>query len=1050
MIERRWVTAVVAGLLLLYGILPLKAVAQAEAPMTTLVLDVMDARTRLPLAHARILLDGAQMRIGFSDAAGTVRFENLPTGTYEARVSLTAYQARTETLTVPLARPLVVTLTATRDLRMIGAVRARPVAPVDGSPFGATGGLAALAVTSTTPQQLGLTSGLGDALARITVDGAPLSPAGIPADPRGIDENLFAGVRGSATPGLDGSTQTLTLSAINPTVASQLRAIAGADSLGSDRFAMTSQGTAGETGFAFATSSRALAGPLDGASYADGAGAASTHHQRTKQDSLLAKIRAPLGSHTLSATVLGTNVRDDVICPVFSGVVPCGYGQGLRETFRSSVLVLTDQWKPGRGTVDASLYKTTTSLVDDQSSFTAGGRLVPFRRDERYSVSGTTISGQLRANQRLSFGGDLGLEHDTYASAQRSAVLDESVPSTSASTLRGGVQASYTVSPRLALLAAAGAQRYSQGGGSRRLVTLRSDLKASSNDTLAISASAVSGAGVAFNTNAARLTDPYHLSFDCTTGVARGRASGDAPGDGSIFDARFTAHHRVAAGDVAVALYRTTATGATLNVTVPASAIADTLPLGYLEAANSAYATVAGCGQGALPLGAVVLDVPVSGFRQTLEGATVGTALRYRALTVYAYGRVAVAKGYGNDPRLSASSTFISGAQLPGVPLHRAGLTLDYRPNERLEMLLDARYVSANAADNLPAHATLGAGVAWTVPRGTLSIGASNLLDTAAGNFTHPGGVPLATRSGPMLPTLAAPLSPRRVAISYTLRSHGASEDRTVRPGEDADVFETVLIAHPALTSASPPDALALHTTDERCDARAYRRARSLIGDVMRLARDIEARRGGSAYPAEMELPATGDVRATYRRTADAYALVVELASERDYEALSSCADVRAGNAVSAAALHLYVPDEPLPPRQGVIYSPIGGLYVVPSVPRSPLSFRELSLPSHAPADPFAVRADCPSEMRPEAVSLLDEIRAFVGGARGRLTQWAVTGAGTGFAFAVADAAKAEAVNRCGLIATTSEEEARRLSMPVVHQPRIGYDPARGLYTVLP
>jgi hypothetical protein len=101
------------------------------------------------------------------------------------------------------------------------------------------------------------------------------------------------------------------------------------------------------------------------------------------------------------------------------------------------------------------------------------------------------------------------------------------------------------------------------------------------------------------------------------------------------------------------------------------------------------------------------------------------------------------------------------------------------------------------------------------------------------------------------------------------------------------------------------------------------------------------------------------------------------------------------------------------------------------------------------PPDPFSVRPDCPSELRSEASALLEELRAYVGGTR-RLTQWAATPTSSGFAFAVLDTAKEQAVARCGAIATASPRDAGSRGLALVRAPRIGFAPAYGLYVVRP
>ncbi len=112
-------------------------------------------------------------------------------------------------------------------------------------------------------------------------------------------------------------------------------------------------------------------------------------------------------------------------------------------------------------------------------------------------------------------------------------------------------------------------------------------------------------------------------------------------------------------------------------------------------------------------------------------------------------------------------STLVAGAQVPGVPLHRANLLLSYR---RLRFVAAAalQYTSDNNVDALPGHVTVAAGLQLPAGPGVVAFAAQNLFGAYSGTYVSPMfAVPLATSSG-VLPTLAIPLRPAW-SLRYTL-----------------------------------------------------------------------------------------------------------------------------------------------------------------------------------------------------------------------------------------------------------------------------------------
>src|SRR5581483_5199921 len=117
-------------------------------------------------------------------------------------------------------------------------------------------------------------------------------------------------------------------------------------------------------------------------------------------------------------------------------------------------------------------------------------------------------------------------------------------------------------------------------------------------------------------------------------------------------------------------------------------------------------------------------------------------------------------------------STVISGSQVPNTPIHTAGLTLDYKaPHSIVEYLADAQYTGPNNQNNLPAYTRIDAGASAQLERGTLTVAMENVTNQFGGIFASPlNAVPYQTAGGFLIPTIARPLPPRTISVTYAVR----------------------------------------------------------------------------------------------------------------------------------------------------------------------------------------------------------------------------------------------------------------------------------------
>lgn len=113
-------------------------------------------------------------------------------------------------------------------------------------------------------------------------------------------------------------------------------------------------------------------------------------------------------------------------------------------------------------------------------------------------------------------------------------------------------------------------------------------------------------------------------------------------------------------------------------------------------------------------------------------------------------------------------TTLRSGAQLPGVPLHRGNVIVAYAGHDTT-FAVGARFLSENNEDNLPSYVALDAGARLPLGPGVLEVSAQNLVDPFPGLLTSPQyAIPIATTTQAPLGTLATPLL-RTWAVQYTL-----------------------------------------------------------------------------------------------------------------------------------------------------------------------------------------------------------------------------------------------------------------------------------------
>ncbi|MDQ6930566.1 MAG: TonB-dependent receptor, partial [Candidatus Eremiobacteraeota bacterium] len=554
-------------------------------------------------------------------------------------------------------------------------------------------------------------------------------------------------------------------------------------------------------------------------------------------------------------------------------------------------------------------------------------------------------------------------------------------------------------------------------------------------------------------------SDPSSLRFDCDGNIAYGTAPGDVPGTSSSTDARLNWQHRLKRGVVTTSVYRQVQSGVVLPTQVNGTAV-NGFPNGYLGAVQDAYDSPGGCNRPGAIFGAqnIYFSVPVGGVRRVYQGISVAATIAAGNFNFQPYYDITQAQIFSNDPRINNPYSIVSsGKQLPNTPLHKAGLTVDYKaPNSHVETLFTAQYVGANNAQNLPAYTLVDAGVEAQLERGSLVFAANNIFNTQSGIFaTNAGAVPYTTANGKFIPTIARPNTPREFQVTYTVPFGSAATNAPARllpaprgPGRRFALAE--------LPGAPPPDPFAM-TTSDACPSKAQQDAAPIVAQLKRYVAKIEATKTAGGYPdAVPGAPDIAGVHVVYRKTGTSYALSLEGTgtAAKGFALAPACFAIHAAQGEDARNRGLFVPEATPFARPALQFMPAVGLYIVRATPQAgQQSFRLYRLPVQAPSAPFAAQSApaCTSAMRPVAQSLLGELQGYFVSGR-PLKSWKVVAhsatGGAWYELTNDDAASLPALLNCGHISAASSAEIKAAGFDGVRPPTLNYAPNLGLYIV--
>jgi hypothetical protein len=1074
-------------LALALGASALPALAQSDTG--EIDISVQDAVTKKPVVLARVMLDGPVITSEFTGNDGKVRFTEVPDGIYRARVFARGFNGVTsENFEVTDGRLVNVTVALAQSaggpLRTIASEVVKSTATVSTSSISSDSVQRRL--SDTLADALGTLSGVSvstssndsDATETVslegqdasqtamTLNGIPLNAPGSAGDLRMINSDLFSGANVSFGPSLGGLAGGVNFSTIQPTLTWQSQFSLSTGSNGKYNYAFGESGSLGKLGMAVMTSYRLMPSLLDGMQYLDASGLDYTHEGDRQSNGALVNLRYQLSqAQTLTGMFMRSSNYGQLACTQYTGKLPCGYGPNNSNQSQFELYSLMDSALIGDTQLQASFFGHRGTMTNDLLDRFINGEAAPTGTQSTMTSNGFMLNAILPAQQR----------HTISVRAfemQSTSAFTPLVPSARPFTFPGQ-RASYTEisvnddirsNAKLRFNNSLGISHASNSGGSL-LAGISSNWQPNQNDGFALSYNI---GGVAPHAGRAGiLTDPGQLRIDCNGNIAYGSAPGDEPGPSSSNSSRFSYTHRGTWGLVSAQVYRQVQNDVVLPVEVNGTQLLGEFPANYFNEASAVYDTTCG-----LPAGTPLLpqntyfSTPIANVQRIYEGTQLNGYFRAGGLVLIPFYNVQVAKAISNDPRFdNPYAITVSGAQLPNVPLHRAGLTLSYKaPRSSLMWMANATYTGTNNSQNLPANTEVSAGVVTALKRGELSFVASNIFNSYGGIFAGPqNAVPYMTPSGLAIPTIARPNSPRQFAFTYTARfGQGAQQAAPALPnvggpgGRRGGFF--VRFNQP-LPQTPPSDPFALNGS-QMCTADARKNAQAFLSALKAYAAQIQAAKTPSGYPATMPPPNIPGFTVTYHGLKNAYALSISPHQMDQMRSLFGCSTFHVADLQTAQQRNLYVDPQTgggMFFRPTIDFMPSVGFYLVRRPPQAGAqSFRLYALPSTPPKAPFqlhAISQACTADMHSAAQQALAQLQAhFANGAP--TPDWTITPhtakAGTWYSLEPADISTVPALLNCAHVSTAAKDDLTKLGWDAAPPPQLNYTPSLGLYLIRP
>jgi hypothetical protein len=1094
----------IALLLTLTLIGSLTPAARAQSDTGEIWITVNDAGTKAPVILARVLLDGPVVTSEYTGNDGKVHFIDVPDGIYRARVFARGFQAVTsQNFEVTNGRSVTVAVELAQSqapLRTIASVVSKSTATV--STTAVTANSAQRKLSDTLADALGTLSGVNlttssndsDATQTISlegqdasqtalsVNGIPLNAPGSAGNVRAINSDLFTGANvsfGPQTGGFGGGG--VGFSTLQPTLSWQSEFSLSAGSNGKNNYLASESGSIGKLGFAFTHTFRATPSLLDGMTFLDASGLSYSHNGDRNSSGTLLNLRYQLtDAQTVSALYMHSVNSANMVCTQFTGPVPCGYGPDNTTNTAFDLYSLTDNALIGDTQVAASFYGTRSSSLNDMLNRFVGGVAEPTGTQSANYSNGFTLNATLPARDRhtISITANTSNSRSAFTPLVAAAApytFNGQSNSYSSVTINDAIRAN----PKLRFNDSIGISRSSTGPGTL-LLGFSTNWAPTTSDTYGFSYN-LGGSGARVGREGV-LSDPAQLRFDCNGDVAFGSAPGDNAAANSSTSARLSYTHKMNGGLISAQVYRQSQNGVVLPVDVNGTALVGSsiFPPGYFAIAQNTF--VNECG---VPVGTAFgpqntyFSTPISGVQRVFEGFQLNGFFTFGSLVVEPFYDTQVAKANSSDPRfVNPYAITVAGTQLPNVPLHRAGLTLDYKPaHSAFEWLVRANYTGSNNQQNLPAYTMVDAGINYHASRGDLTFAANNIFNTYGGIFaTSQGAVPYVTQAGTIIPTVARPNPPRQYSVTYTVRfgqnvpqNSGAPALASAvgggeggpgggpgggRGGAGGAFFRQLT----QLPQSPPSNPFAMNTAMTLCNADSQKIVQPILTSLKAYTSQIEAAKTSAGYPATAPAPpAIPGVSVQYHPLGTTYALSISTNKTALLRPVFTCSTFHIADQQTADQRKLFVqPNTGMFAAPTLTFMPSVGLYIArtPPAPGSE-TFRTYKLPATPPKTAFVYNPKSPTcttaQMRSTAQAAVAELQAhFTKGSPA--PDWTITAntakSGTWYTLAPEDITWVPALINCGRVASAARDDLTKLGWDGANPPSLSYSPALGLYLV--
>ncbi len=1054
--------------------------AVGQSSFGQVVVTVRQLDTRVGIDLARILLSGPAVLLAYSNADGIATYDDVPPGVYTARVTAKGFKSANvaqfevsagHAVAVDLAlarsaepkllgtvnvtsRPSTVSEIRSADPRravsdsLAGALLRLPNVSPGFAGFGRTRNpFSALSINGESPGDTG-----------ISVDGLPFGLLSGPG--AGIEPDLFSAVAVEDLPHHGATGGAINFVGLEPTIAWQGSLAGSYGTYQKSSAVLTERGTLGNVGVVAVYANRTINNPLNGLRFLDESGLNYRHDGSLLTEGAYVKMRSHFSAaHTLTSTLILGDQSAGILCTSFTTNLPCGYGPGNRFTDRESAFQVGDSAVFGNMSVIFKAFVNTGHIVDDERLRIVNFRHYPFATDQRYVNRSFAFDAQRlsKGKHSLSASGFLSNIVGTYV-AQPTRFFPSATQRFASHFFDWTLSDGWRVSHKVTLSGGFGATSIERA--TWPLEFIRASYAPTVNDSVDFSAQ--TGSGGASATPLGQIDDPAAVEFNCVAALAYTNGPGDASGPSRERGLSLSLAHRWGPDQVGLFAYRKVENGGLVNAIMPATIVnPSSFPSGYLDDINAIYEAPSGCGaRRPLTLSDLIVAQPVSVTRRVYEGYRVtGTFALGPALTLQPYFVTQVAKAVAGDARVTEPSSVIRlGAQLPNVPLHRAGLAIALKSSPRLQLFVDGAYVSSNNSFNLPAYATLAAAARIAARHSVVTISATNLLNTLASPYaTSRDAVPVQTVSGTLLATVAQHLQPREINLSVTFPT-GRTEVpiSAIAPPDQDEGQEVHMAFQPLPLPETPPhDPFALAVTSPSCAPENARAVKPVLAALAQYVARIEGARASGNYPANFPaMPTVNGFSATYHKHIGLFALEIIVPDDPRQLPFASCAQIHFADEASLRAHGLYLPSHTAVGNAYYLYAPAVGIYlyltqVVPPQNRVNL----FPLPSLPLPDPFALEAGrCPAAYRPIAEHLLNSLKAYVSAPHGSTSPspqgWTVTphhaAAGEWLSLSLSDPETEIAVLSCAHVSagTRTEIESRGFRA----NPGLNYARPLGLY----